>query len=401
MKILFLLTCCLNVLLLNAQSSIKDVALNNNKFAFDIYKKQTEKKVGKNFFYSPFSISSAFGMCYAGANNLTADEMAKVLYFDKNNAAFHQKLTGIQNSVCVEKEQRKIQLANSIWIQEKLPLLPNYTDLMLNTYRSENKRVDFYREADECRLKINKWVANKTNKLIKDLLPEGSLDKNTRMVLVNALYFKMKWAFEFDEKQIAEHKFYEDKETFKEIPFMLNNQNYRMNEQKDFVALEIPYIEGKQSMLILLPKKKDGLSDMEQKMSEKKLVEVISELKYQNVMLFLPEWKQESAFSVSKNLKDLGMKTAFEDVADFSKMMDFSKKNAVKLKISDVLHKAVIDVTASGTEAAAATAIIMSECDAVVEKKTVKVFKADHPFMYFIRDHETGSILFMGRVIKF
>lgn len=371
------------------------VVKGNNAFAFDLYAKLREKD-GGNLFFSPMSISSAFGMCSAGARGETLKEMEKALHFDLEQDKLHPAYAELLKQLNGAGRKRSFQLtvANALWGQKDYGFRPEYLNLTKDNYGAGLHEVDFIGNANGARKTINQWVEKETKDKIKDLIPEGAVDDLTRLVLTNAIYFKASWAHQFSESSTK-------KESFKlpggkkidDVPLMRQNHDFRYYEGDTFQLLELPYEAHELSMLVLLPKKVDGLPELEKALTASKLEEWAGKMKIHDVDTTLPKFKFTSEFRLNDSLAQLGMKLAFTpNAADFSGMA-----TGQKLYISAALHKAFVDVHEKGTEAAAATGLVVGTTS-LPPPRPKAVFRADHPFVFAIRENSTGSVLFLGRV---
>jgi serpin B len=385
------------------QAQNKDLAAlvdGNNQFALDMYR-QLGQKAGNKFF-SPYSISTALGMTYAGAKGQTAKEMAQTLHFTLENEHLHPSFGDLIRQIQGTDKKRDFQLstANGLWGNKSdLTLNANFLRITQTDYQAGFQLVDFINDAAGVRKKINTWVEDKTNNKIKDLLPEGAIKKNTRLILVNAIYFKGSWAEQFSKKQTKPEEFAIPGAAAVKVPTMQHTFMLKHLGNDDFQLAELPYKDNEVSMVIILPKKKDGLAEVEKKLSAKMLKKALADAKMTNISMSLPKFKMTDEFNLGDDLKALGMKEAFvERVADFTGMEDgVSKEDS--LFISKVIHKSFVDVHEEGTEAAAAIAVIMARPTAVPVAPPPPIpFKADHPFLFMVRHNATGSILFLGRV---
>ena len=364
----------------------------NNQFAIELYKQLTQDK-NTNFFVSPYSISSALAMTYAGAKGKTAEEMAKVLHFAPHQLNQDYKMLA-DHLKTLNRKGLELKVANALWGEKTQRFLPDYLSLNQKYYQSKLENLDFKKQPEQSRLIINKWVEGKTNKKIKNLIPKGLIDARTRLVLTNAIYFKGDWQYTFKKNQTKRMPFIAGKQRFPAIKFMGMQRSFRYTAGKDFQAIELPYKDNKMSMVVILPAHKNGLAALEKKFSATMYQQLIKQMFYTKVKLSLPRFKMTVATNLNKSLQDLGIKTAFGDGADFRGMT----KRPV-LQISDIVHKAFVEVNEKGTEAAAATAVIMRAKTSSIERpKPPKIFKADHPFMFIIKDNKTNSILFMGKL---
>jgi serpin B len=368
----------------------------NNKFAFRLF---ADLKSGndKNLFCSPFSISTALAMVYAGARNETALQMSQVMNFQQGNQ-FHAEYKSLLDRLSNGTEgQIRLNIANGLWVQKDFRFLDTYLDIVRSDYGSELKNVDFTNvgEREKTRKEINAWVERKTNDKIKDLLGQNDLEGLTRLVLVNAIYFYSEWANPFEKALTAPQDFFLLDQGRVKTPFMNGHGRYRYYEDSDIKALEIPYRDDKASMVIFLPNKTGGIVEFERSFNYKYYLEIIDSLQFKNVRLSLPKFQTTYKIDLENILSQMGMPLAFSSGgADFSGMT--GKRD---LCISKVIHQAFINVAEKGTEAAAATAVIM-KMTAIGPSPDTKIFIADHPFIFIIKDNTTGSILFMGRIMK-
>ncbi len=384
--------CRAHVVAAEVSANMKTVVPGNTAFAVDLYGKL--KGTEGNLFFSPYSISTALAMTYGGARENTAKQMAQTLHFSLAAEKLHPAFSSMEARLnAVQKKGNvKLSVANSLWPQKDYPFLKEYLDLTKKYYGVTITPVDFVTAAEPARLQINTWVEDKTQKKIKDLIQKGVLDAMTRLVLVNAIYFKGNWARQFRKDNTQDAPFNVSPGKTVQVPLMTQEENFGYAETEDLQILELLYAGNDLSMVVLLPKKADGLADVEKALTAENLAKRIQGLHQRNTLVFLPKFKMTSQFELSATLKSLGMTDAFDAAADFSGMD--GKKGW--LFISDVIHKAFVDVNEEGTEAAAATAVIMR---ATAMPSAPPTFRADHPFIFLIRDNQTGSILFLGRVM--
>ena len=378
----------------------------NNKFALQSYAKLRARE--GNLFFSPYSISTALAMTYAGARGKTEKQMARVLHFPgfttsheqipsmevQNQKHFHLVFgTTIKDlNARGKKGGYELTVANALWGQKGYGFLKEFTELIKTNYDGRLNEVDFVRAAEAARKTINAWVEKKTRNKIKNLIPKGVLNRLTRLVLTNAIYFKGNWASRFKKDRTKDAPFTLAGGEKVNIPMMNQTADFNYMETEDFQGLELPYVDNELSMIILLPKQVDGLTEFEKTLTLKNLSQWLAKLRKRKVIVSVPKFKMTSQFRLAEVLKSMGMTDAFvPDVADFSGMN--GRRN---LFISAVIHKAYVDVNEEGTEAAAATAVVVGITS--VGPRTIPVFRADHPFLFLIRDNRSGSILFIGRV---
>jgi serpin B len=387
---------------------VAEVAEECNRFAFDLYARL--KGAEGNLFLSPYSISTALTMTYAGARGETAEQMAAVLrlsgerrwrwqegvWKETNRGWPEDRLHGTFAALQADlnaagaKGAFDLVVANRLWGQKGYRFLPDFLKLLEADYGAGIETLDFAKETEAARQTINAWIEKQTRDKIKDLLKPGVLDAMTRLVLTNAIYFKGKWASEFDKKATREEDFFVTPETKVAAPLMHRTADFGYFDGGDFQVLGLPYQGDRLAMVVLLPKAKDGLAALEASLSAEKLTDWLGKLHRRKVEVALPRFKTTAEFSLKDTLVAMGMTDAFGD-ADFSGMT-----GAKDLFISAVIHKAFVDVNEEGTEAAAATAVVMRPLNG---GGPPPVFRADHPFLFLIRDTKTGSILFLGRIL--
>lgn len=369
----------------------------NNAFAFDLY--QVLKKEGSNLFYSPYSISEALAMTYAGAHGETEKDMAKALSFNIPQERLHPAF----NSLDLQLKQRgegakgkddggfRLNVVNAIWGQKDYRFLDEYLDILAQNYGAGLRIVDFINQTEQSRLTINKWVSGQTEERIKDLIPQGVINQLTRLVLTNAIYFNAAWEHTFQEHATSEGPFHLIDGGDVNVPMMRQSESFGYAEGDGYQAVELPYDGREMSMVVLLPSV-GQFNTFEDKLNAEFVSKVTAGLKMQQVSLTMPKFEYESSFGLKEALSTLGMGVAFTEAADFSGM-----DGKHDLLIQDVVHKAFVSVDESGTEAAAATAVIVGLTSAPAEPVIVTI---DRPFMFFIRDVQTNSIIFVGRVLN-
>jgi serpin B len=377
-----------NIAMADTDNDLKVVSQGINKFSFDLYKKLKDKNKEENLFYSPASISIALAMTYAGARGNTEKQMANVLNFTLPQDRLHPAYSKLIENLKSNKDY-ELNIANALWLQKDYKYLQEFLNIMEKYYKGGFNEVDYITDPEGARIKINDWVSRETKGKIKDILNPGDITRLTRLVLTNAIYFKGKWQTEFNKNLTNDEYFYLINGQKTKVKMMYQKNTFNYYENNDLQLLEIPYKGNKISMVIILPKV-GKFKTVENIMDEKKLQEWLKNAMGTEVKAYIPRFKFTQSFDLSKNLSDMGMEDAFSAAADFSGIN--GKKN---LYISEVIHKAFVEVNEEGTEAAAATAVVL-DTKALIEEL---VFKADHPFIFLIRDKETGSILFMGRVM--
>jgi serpin B len=427
--VIFLVMLCLPTVSSGKKSSedVKALVRGNTEFALEIYSKLKKEK--GNIFFSPYSISSAMGMVYAGARGETEKQMAKTLRFSLNQQDIHPAFAHIFASM--NAEVNKIQksednqifpiklykklfasksgdiglfLANSLWVQQEYKLLGEYLALTEKYYGASVTPVDYIHATEKASELINQWVSDKTGNKINDILQPGTLDSLTRLVLVNAICFKGKWDKPFEKRWTRDEPFYLSASKSVKVPMMRLDASFECVDTDDGLQiLRIPYQGYGFSIIVLLPKKIDGLGEIESRLSAENLDEWIQllDVYHGSVSVYLPRFRMTSSFGLNTVLQQMGMSDAFSmKKADFSGMngKNCTGVNPDCLYISAVIHKAYVDVDEEGTEAAAATTGKMAKTSAPNLPKVPTIFRADHPFLFLIQEHQSGSILFMGRV---
>jgi serpin B len=366
----------------------------NTAFACDLYA-QLRNSPG-NLFFSPYSVSTALAMTYAGARGNTETQMAHVLHFGTDQARLHSAFGELQRQFNQANDQKGIELslANALWAQQGHPFLPAFLNIGQGDYQASLNQADFKTGAEAARREINGWVAQKTKDRIKDILPPGSLNMYTRLVLANAIYFKGVWANPFPKAETSPQPFHLTASRQTDVPLMHHFDRVKYLENDSFQAVELPYAGGELSLVVLLPRKIDGCGQLEGKLSATFLARCLTQMKSQRVELFLPRFKMESDFKLGDTLGKMGMPDAFGPKANFSGM-----DGTQDLFISGVFHKAWVEVNEEGTEAAAATIVSVAPSAMPMNPPPPPpVFRADHPFIFCIRDTRSGSLLFLGRL---
>ncbi|NTW45300.1 MAG: serpin family protein, partial [Anaerolineaceae bacterium] len=371
-------------------------------FGLDLFHLLSAQQEG-NLFFSPYSISLALSMTLAGAAGNTEQEMAQVLHYDLPQNLIHTQINGLDQSLYIIPEWLKDQessfqlnVANALWGQSDYAFKPSFLDLLAESYGAGMQLVDFKTANEQARIMINDWVEDQTEEKIKDLIPQGALNELTRLVLTNAIYFNASWQDEFVKELTKPADFYVNEKTKVSVPMMEIQNNFRFSKSNDIQMVEIPYLNSRYSMVLLMPLSSD-LSEFGQGMNLVSLTQSIEAFQNGQLILKMPKFEFDSSFSVSSALQDLGMISPFSPTAaDFSGMFE---QGSDPLFISNVIHKAFVAVDEEGTEAAAATAVIMEATSAMPEEEPV-LMVFDHPFIFLIRDSESGLILFMGNMIN-
>jgi serine protease inhibitor len=394
-------------------SQVQSVVDGNTTFALNLYS-QLATNSG-NLFFSPYSISTCLAMLYAGASGNTEQQMSQVLGFGTNQQQFASLFRELQADLRADQQTNAIELdiANALWVQKGFPFLPSFLETATNQYEANVGQADFAADANAITQTINNWVAQETQNKIQNILPPGSLNAETRFVLANAIYFLGAWTTPFVVTNTSTQPFYVSSTNLAQVPLMHQPPlegydadfnwvdvtfNYMQSysgapvSSNDFQAIELPYGSNQLSMLILLPSQIDGLGQLEQQLSPAFLSNVLGQMTPQLADIFLPKFTVEGSFNLSRTLAAMGMSNAFtQGAADFSGI-DGNRD----LFVSFVLHKARVQVNEAGTEAAAATVVGGTD----IGPPPFFLFRADHPFLFLIRDIQTGSVLFLGRRSK-
>jgi serpin B len=366
----------------------------SNAFAVDLYA-QLRAQPG-NLFFSPESISTAFAMAYAGARGQTATEMQQVFHFKLPPERLHPAMGALLAQMNAQHKGYQLRVADALWAQQDASFQASYLKLVQADYGAGFHQVNFKLSPDTVRATINQWVESETNNKIQNLIGPGVLTPATRLVLTNAIYFKGNWQDQFDKDATQKEEFHLSATQWVMAPLMHRTGSYSYYDGGTFQAIELPYGGNEMSMVVLLPKDTNGLPALEKSFTAAAASEWIQKLEpVEKVTLTLPSFTMTQQFELSSALSAMGMAQAFSDAADFSGMTGKSE-----FTISAAIHKAYIDVNEVGTEAAAATAIVVEATAArmPVPEPPPIIFRADHPFLFLLVDTRTGSMLFLGRV---
>ncbi|HEY3857728.1 MAG TPA: serpin family protein [Verrucomicrobiae bacterium] len=376
----------------NCQAEPTPLVSGNNSFAFDLYSHLNGQP--GNLFFSPFSISMCLGMTYAGSRDNTETQMRVALHFPDLPNATSPAFATLQQQLDEEKKRDGIQLdiANALWASRGDSFLPAFMKSAADDFQANIKRAGFFTSAESARVEINNWVAGKTHDKIGEILPPGSLDKETKLVLVNAIYFNARWANPFQKINTSPQPFHLSATTQTNAVFIRKTESALYGASGDMQIVEIPYAGKEISMMILLPSQHEEIAGIEKQLSADNLENWANELRPSQVQIELPKFTLESHFKLRETLAGMGMSEAFSPAA-----ANFSGMDGVgNLYISQVFHQAWVEVSEEGTEAAAATAVQMRPRG--MRHPQNAVFRADRPFLFLIRDRTSGTVLFMGRV---
>jgi serpin B len=378
-------------------SELAELVDGNSAFAFDLYRELSDGT--GNLFYSPYSISAALAMTYAGARGETEQQMADTLHYILSQDRLHPAFNALDLALISRGEGAegkdgegfRLNIVNATWGQEDYKFLQDYLDILAADYDAGIRLLDFVNAAEEARVTINDWVAGETEDRIKDLIPPGIIDAMTRLVLTNAIYFNAAWSNPFPEEMTQDGTFNLIDGSEITVPMMVQTESFGYAEGDGYQAVELLYDGEELSMVILLPESGE-FETFEGSVDADLVKEIIADLEDREVALSMPKFEFESEFSLADTLIEMGMPVAFSAAADFSGMTGNRD-----LSIAEVLHKSFVAVDEAGTEAAAATAVVVELTAAPELPVTVTV---DRPFVFLIRDIETGAVLFLGRVMN-
>ncbi|XP_034652778.1 serine protease inhibitor 42Dd isoform X3 [Drosophila subobscura] len=363
-------------------------------FSLNVYQKLSLLKPGQNVVFSPFSIQTCAAMARMGADGETAAELDRGLGLVSSDAAkiaqsFHQVLAAYENSPI-------LHIANKVFVMEGYPLREEFNQLLTKDFLSAAQSINFAQSAEAAGT-INAWVEQRTNNLIKDLVPASALDANSRLVLVNAIHFKGTWEHKFPQHATQQELFHSNEGQSSKVPMMNLKKKFRYAAlpELDAAALELPYADSDLSMLIVLPNSRTGLPALEEKLRGTPLSVITQSLQTTEVVVKLPKFKAEFQVELSEVFQQLGMSKLFGNSAEFNKML----QSPEQLKVSAIIHKAFIDVNEEGTEAAAATAILMMRFRMPRIQPEPTRFHAVHPFQFYILSKDTTAH-FAGRILK-
>ena len=350
---------------------------------------------GQNIFFSPYSISSALAMTYAGAKGNTAAEMSGALHFGEDQKVFHPSFALLNEELEMRKREGiTLNNANALWVDHTAMLEQNYLNLTNRNYSAGAERVNFIGETEESRIKINEWIEEKTEDKIKDLLSPGDVTPDTRMILTNAIYFLGTWQSEFSPEATREQYFFPTPDNSVRIPFMRSEGDYKYADHDNFRMLEISYTGEELAMVIVLPQENIQLSEVIAGLDYEIFAATLEALTLQEIDLQIPKFKFETKYNLKEHFRKLGMIDAFSGNADFTGMTGRGER----FFIDEIIHQAFVEVDEKGTEAAAATAVVMRTTS--IESQRTMLFRADRPFLFFIRDTVSNTILFTGALYK-
>ena len=367
------------------------VVTSNNQFALDFYRNVNASDSGKNIFISPYSISTALAMTFEGSRNNTRREIEGVLHLHMPDAERQQGFSSLFAATKAGPGKHyKLEVANALWGQKDVHFEPAFTNTIGKFYGGGFNTVDYIGDKPGSIHKINTWVEDKTAGKIRNLIHPDDISDMTRLVLTNAIYFKGNWAVPFRKDETKLEAFNVNAAHKVQVPMMQQTGHFRFAQEKGMAAIEMPYVDSELSMIVILPE--GDVEKLGENLSPDEVQTLRSRMLSKKVDVFIPRFKFETRYLLKSKLSEMGMPEAFSDtLADFEGITGHKE-----LYISQVIHQAMIDVNEEGSEAAAATAVIMNGKSLEFDQK--EVFRADHPFIFMIVQNSTDSILFMGRV---
>jgi len=373
-----------------ADDNLQTMVKSNNAFGFDLYHKFKGER--GNLFFSPYSISTALAMTYEGAKGQTAKEMQTVLHLPDDKQKIRSGFVNIYNELNKEGKSYKLTTANALWAQKDYPFINEYFKVVDEYYNGRVTNLDFKTDTENSRVTINNWIEDKTNDKIKDLIPVGMLSPMTRLVLTNAIYFRADWSDQFRAEDTRDGQFKLHSGQNVDVRMMHKTNHYNYGETNNLQILEMDYLGNDLSMLIILPKE-NNITQIENIFNKEKLDDWKNDMGKEKVRIALPKFKFKTKYFMTDTLKEMGMPTAFKwPGSDFTGMSPTNE-----LYIDEVIHQTFVEVAEYGTEAAAATAVLM-KAGAALQQEQPKIFNANHPFIFIIQQKDSGNILFMGRM---
>lgn len=386
------------------QNAVPELVEGNTAFAFDLYGLLAQESQG-NLVVSPYSISEALSMTYAGADGQTATQMADALHFTLDQDALPPAFQSLDDGLVSHgtaganpdtgAPARALHIANGLWGEQTFPFDPAFSAQLDQFYGAGLQLTDFRNDPEGSRQQINGWVAEQTEDKIQDIVPADAITPDTRLVLANAIYFYGGWQHTFSESATEDADFHLLDGSTVSVPFMSQTESFSYAQGDGFQVVELPYEGSGFAMTVILPDE-GQFETIEAGLDAATLDAALGQLSYTDVDLYLPKFKFDYSAALADSLQALGMTDAFDpNLADFSGMLGADAPEP--LVISDVLHKAFIGIDEDGTEAAAATAVIMGAGAAAPPENPLEL-RIDRPFLFAIRDTQTGAILFLGRV---
>lgn len=386
-----------------ADQDLAALVYGNTDFALDLYQVLSESD--GNLFYSPYGISLALAMTYVGARGGTEEQMADTLRFRLPQNRLHPAFNALDMELASRVQGKEggfaLSIANSVWGQEGHGFLPAFLDTLTLNYGGNVREVDFRSQPQEGRRRVNDWVSEETEGRIEDLLAPEAITRRTRLVLANAVYFKAEWRLPFDERATSRGRFYSLDGGESRVPMMRRTANFGYSRGAGYQAVELLYKGGEMSATILLPDE-GRYGEIEGSLDAVLLDQILLNMESSRIRLAMPKFELESSFDLAGTLEEMGMPNAFDErLAEFQGMDGLSclAEDDECLLISGVAHKAFVSVDESGTEAGASTAVVVGITKAVMPEEPIEV-TIDRPFILLIRDRDTGSVLFLGRIVR-
>ncbi|XP_054140516.1 ovalbumin-like [Melozone crissalis] len=377
----------------------------NAEFCFDVFKEVKLHHPNDNIFYCPLSMIAALAMVYLGARNNTEYQMEKVLHFDKiaglgsiqtkcgKSANIHVLFKEILSDITAPEANYSLHIANRLYAEKTSQILPIYLKCVKKLYRSGLEMVNFKTASNQARQRINSWVKNQTNGQIQDFLEPSSVNPQTVLVLVNAIYFKGKWKTPFQEEHTEEVPFNVTEQESRPVQMMRQNSTFRVGRvaEDKIKVLELPYTSGELSLLVLLPDDISGLAQLENKISFEKLTEWTSSevMEKKRVKVYLPRMKIVEKYNLTSVLTSLGMTDLFSPAANLSGI-----SAAESLRVSEAVHESYLEVNEEGTEEGTVSA---DDTEDILYSSEFEEFRADHPFLFLVKHNPSNLILFFGR----
>ena len=373
---------------------IQVVADGSNRFAIELHRKLAPGN--DNLVFSPFSVHTALAMAATGAEGRTLEQMEKVLHLpNRDSLPASGDMTRFYGT---GSRPYELAVSNGLWGQRGFAWNRAFVALLDDRFAAGFHEADFAAKPETERLRINAWVAERTRERIGEIIPAGGVSENTKLVLANAVFFKGSWALEFDPERTKTEDFHRADGSDTDVPMMVQRSDFDYAEQDDFQLLAMPYRGGDLEMVVLLPRKPDGLPALEDRLTAETFLEWRHAARSWEVHVHLPRFRIEHGFKAIPHLASLGMTDAFDTSADFSGMIEEHAREP-RLRVEEVIHQAFIEVNEEGTEAAAATVVTMGPVSASTQRE-FKEFRADRPFLFLIRDARHDTILFLGRLTR-
>lgn len=378
------------------EAGLKTLVQGNNAFAFDLYTQLAKQK--GNLFFSPHSVSNALAVVLVGAKGDTAKEIANVLGVQGNEQDFHSSFSSLNKRIqsAADKGSAELSITNAFWRQDGIELRPSFLEDCQKNYSVEFNKSDFLNDSEGARRSVNEWAEAKTKGKIKELLNPGSINNKTRFILVNAIYFKGKWSVPFPKDSTKEATFLAGFKDRVQVPMMNLTLITDYHSADGFQLVAIPYADNRLSLYAFMGESETALRDFESRLSPRVISDLLGRMKKHVVDVSIPKFRLEDHFFLSEPLGRLGMSEAFSLNADLSGIADSREK----LRLGAVIHKTYLDLNEEGTEAAAATAVIGVNPSSFSQPIPRAKIVLDRPFLFLIRDNETGAVLFLGRLMN-